>query len=81
MSQSQKNQQKKTRLVVSTPCKRESGKTWWVEVGNAHMNKDGSMNIYLDALPTNGQLQVRKVEVKERPNNNREDDSGWEGLG
>jgi hypothetical protein len=31
----------------------------WVRVGAAFRNQDGSTNIYLDAMPTNGQLQIR----------------------
>ena len=34
-------------------------KTFWTRVGAAFTNKDGSINIELDALPTSGRLQVR----------------------
>ena len=36
-----------------------SGKSFWTKVGAAFTNQDGSINIELDALPTNGRLQVR----------------------
>jgi hypothetical protein len=32
----------------------------WPVIGRAYENADGSINIYLDALPTNGKLQVRR---------------------
>ena len=34
-------------------------KTRWVKVGIGFVNKDNSINIYLDALPVNGKLNVR----------------------
>ena len=32
----------------------------WTRVGSAFKNRDGSMNVMLDALPTNGKLHVRE---------------------
>ncbi|MCS6797822.1 MAG: hypothetical protein NZ898_04730 [Myxococcota bacterium] len=34
-------------------------KKHWVRIGAAYTNRDGSLNVYLDAVPTNGQLQIR----------------------
>jgi len=31
----------------------------WLRVGVAFVNHDGSINVRLDALPTNGTLQIR----------------------
>jgi hypothetical protein len=31
----------------------------WVKVGIAFMNRDNSIHVVLDALPTNGKLQLR----------------------
>jgi len=31
----------------------------WVRVGVAFENKDGSLNVLLDALPLSGRLQIR----------------------
>ncbi|NIM04121.1 MAG: hypothetical protein GTN65_00505 [Armatimonadetes bacterium] len=39
-----------------------NGKSFWVKVGAAFSNKDGSESLYLDALPVNGRLQVRLSE-------------------
>ena len=33
----------------------------WVRVGTAFVNRDGSLNVYLDALPTNGRLHIRDL--------------------
>lgn len=35
--------------------------TIWVRAGNAWVNKDGSLNLYLDVLPLEGRLHVREA--------------------
>jgi len=37
----------------------------WTRIGTAFDNRDGSLNIFLDALPVNGKLQVRERKAKE----------------
>ena len=32
----------------------------WVKAGMAFVNRDGSMNVYLDVLPLDGKLHVRE---------------------
>lgn len=44
---------------VLCPVEKPNGKTWWMSIGNAHINRDGSTNVYLSAYPTNGVLQIR----------------------
>jgi hypothetical protein len=34
-------------------------KSFWTRVGAAFPNKDGSVNVFLDALPVSGKLQIR----------------------
>lgn len=36
------------------------GKRHWLRIGMAFVNRDGSLNVKLDALPLNGQLQIRE---------------------
>jgi hypothetical protein len=43
-------------------------RSYWVRVGTGFTNKDGSLNLKLDAIPTNGSLQVRDWESSERRN-------------
>lgn len=38
------------------------GRTFWSKVGAAFTNKDGSINVNLDALPVSGRLQIREDE-------------------
>jgi len=40
----------------------------WVCVGVAFENKDGSVNVLLDALPLTGRLQIRKRDANENRN-------------
>jgi len=35
------------------------GRTIWRKIGVAFFNSDGSINVYLDALPVNGKLNIR----------------------
>ena len=47
---------------------RETGpnrKNFWVRIGGAWTNKDGSLNVILDALPLNGTLHIRVPNEKE----------------
>ncbi len=48
--------------VVYTVVERAPGKSYWVRIGVGFVNKDGSLNLKLDAVPTNGSLQVRDWE-------------------
>lgn len=49
-------------IVKST---NEEHKDRWVRIGAAFVNKDGSINCFLDALPVNGKLHIRDRKEKE----------------
>ena len=54
---------------VICPIERKDGGTYWMRLGNGHTNKDNSINLYLDAMPVNGKLQLRELteeELRER---------------
>jgi hypothetical protein len=36
----------------------------WIRLGTAFVNRDNSLNVYLDAMPTNARLHIRDLEVK-----------------
>ncbi len=38
------------------------GKSYWTRVGFGFVNSDGSLTLRLEAIPVNGQLQVRDHE-------------------
>ena len=42
--------------------KEGSDRSFWVKVGACFSNRDGSLNVFLDALPVNGKLQIRARE-------------------
>jgi hypothetical protein len=56
------------RKRVVAPIERD-GKTFWLRVGAAFQNKDSSWNLYIDAMPFSGRLQLRDW------------DEPWEGRG
>lgn len=41
--------------------KGDEKKSVWVKAGSAWVNRDGSLNVYLDVLPLDGKLHVREV--------------------
>jgi hypothetical protein len=43
----------------------KENKDIWTKIGSAFENKDGSMNVYLNALPMNGKLQIRERKEKD----------------
>ena len=48
-------------------CPMESqGRTRWMRIGSAFINADGSTNVYLDAYPANGRLQIRDFDEEDR---------------
>ena len=53
-----------TRKVVYTVIER-GGRSVWRPIGAAFVNRDGSWNVKLDALPVNGMLQIRDVPPEE----------------
>ena len=38
----------------------KDGKSRWVRIGSAFVNKDGSINALLDVYPRDGKLQIRE---------------------
>ena len=44
----------------------DSEKKYWVKIGSAFVNRDDSLNVYLDAVPVNGMLHLRKPTTKQK---------------
>ena len=65
------------RKKVLCPLDR-NGKTYWMRIGSAFLNKDGSTNVYLDAYPTDRKLQIRDLDPRDMQPRKRDadDDSG-----
>jgi hypothetical protein len=39
--------------------------TYWMRMGTAYPNRDDSINLYLDAYPINGRLQLREMDEED----------------
>lgn len=61
---------------VLSPIERKDHTTFWMRVGTGYANKDNSVNLYLDALPTNQKLQLRELDEEDlTPGRNKRDGS------
>ena len=52
--------------VFSIAQKNNADGAVWARAGTAYTNRDGSLNIYLDVLPLEGQLHLREAVVARR---------------
>ncbi len=50
------------KLAVFTIVEVNEERALWRRVGNAYLNRDGSYNLYLEALPVNGRLHMREYQ-------------------
>ena len=64
------------RKKVLCPIEGKGGKTYWRWFGTAYVNKDNSINLYLDGLPVNGKLHVRDWEDDDEYGRRREGGAG-----
>ena len=48
--------------VWAIPESRDGEKAFWVRIGKAFTNRDGSINLFLDALP----LGTNKLQIREQ---------------
>ena len=54
--------------VWAIPESRDGEKSFWVRIGVAFTNRDGSVNVILDALPIGtNRLQIREPKEEARP--------------
>lgn len=51
--------------IVYTITERQPGRSFWTRVGAGFINRDGSINLRLDAIPVSGTLQVRDWEPRD----------------
>jgi hypothetical protein len=54
-----RDEPKRNYKPVFTIVEREGRKPFYVRIGIAFVNKDESLNVKLDGLPTNGSLHIR----------------------
>jgi len=61
MSEKESKTTKRTVRQVFAISER-NGKSYWIRIGAAFVNHDGSETVLLDALPVNGRLQIRAAQ-------------------
>jgi hypothetical protein len=44
-----------------------NGKSYWIRIGAAFANQDGSETVLLDALPVSGRMQIRTAPESGKP--------------
>lgn len=59
------NNQHGVKLAYTIVERDKDGRKFWVRVGAAFVNRDGSLNVRLDAMPVNGQLHIRDYQPPE----------------
>lgn len=54
------NEPRVTKEVYTVVAPRQAGgRDLWIRIGSAWVNRDGSLSVRLNALPLDGQLQIR----------------------
>jgi len=66
------NTEARKRFEVLQPIDRKNGQTYWMRIGTAFENVDGSINVYLDAYPITSKLQVRQSQEDDKDADRRE---------
>ena len=52
-------EESRVKIVYTVVEREKDGRQFWVRVGAAFVNSDGSLAVRLDAMPVNGRLQIR----------------------
>ena len=71
----------KRAMKVLCPVEGKNGRTYWMKLGRAFENRDGSTNVYLDGYPTNGKLQIREWDEQDEQRRNDRADGAPTGRG
>lgn len=59
-------------MKVAYAVTERNGKSFWNRIGVVFTNRDGSLNVKLDAIPVSGNLQIRDWEPRDdAPDNGR----------
>lgn len=56
-------QTRKDVFMIKKYVKDGEERSTWVKIGNAYVNRDGSLNVLLDAFPIDGKLQIRNPNI------------------
>ncbi len=50
---------KESKLKVVYVINERDGRNYWTRIGAAFVNRDGSLNVKLEAAPVSGEMQIR----------------------
>jgi hypothetical protein len=50
---------------VMAPIPKRDGGYWWMRCGSAHVNKDNSINVYLDVIPKDFRFTLRELDEED----------------
>ena len=64
----EENSQRGVKLAYTIVKRDKDGRKFWVRVGAAFVDRDGSLSVRLDAMPVNDQLHIRDYQ----PSGNRD---------
>lgn len=53
------------KMKVISPVEKDGKTLYWNRIGSAFINKDQSINVYLDCFPVSGQLQIRELDERD----------------
>ncbi|MGB5812801.1 MAG: hypothetical protein WBG86_19865 [Polyangiales bacterium] len=68
----EENGPRTVKLAYTIVEREKDGRKFWVRVGAAFVNRDGSLNVRLDAMPVNGELHIRDYQPLESRDGNKE---------
>lgn len=54
-----------SKMKVAYVVTERGDKSYWNRIGVAFTNRDGSLNVKLDAIPTNGAIHIRDYEPRD----------------
>lgn len=57
--------QDKRIFKVLAPISKPEGGTYWIRCGTGHLNRDNSINIYLDVMPRDFKLTLRELDEED----------------
>ena len=53
-----------TKMKIVYVVTERAGRSYWNRIGVAFVNRDGSINVKLEAVPVTGEMQIRDTEPK-----------------
>lgn len=53
-------------IKIAYSISQRNGKSFWTRIGVAFVNRDGSINVKLECLPTNGEIQLRDQPARDQ---------------